>query len=303
MQGSRCVSKSEGRRIGFTLVELLVALLIFAIVAVLAGTGIVQSLRLQQSSEAGTALQGKLRRVTEVIGQDVRSILLGGLASYPFASGATSISFSLADGGQGFQVATNEFANTDRKQFFANAASAGALGIATGNRVLMTNAAGAGIVYRVTNPAVASVGGAGSHRWRLRHATCGSAIAYQSPMHMFVVESVGYAFDAATGTLSRQVANQASQPVAFNLSGFRIEYAYRGTDGTLRYEDAALATGGAVARVAVIGGVDYTLESLRVTVAAEEALSGGNTTTREYVSQIAMPPTGTVNLRTVVSCI
>lgn len=285
-----------GRRSGMTLVEILIALLIFAIVAALAGGGIVQSLRLQRVNEAHTEIQGKLRRITEVIAQDLRSSVLGALVTTPYSPNASQVSFTLADGGQGYQVLDTNYSST-QKRIYATAASAAALGV-NGRRLLVVNGSGAATVQTVT-----AVGTPSQNRWVLTHNNCSvSTMPHVHPVRAFVVESVGYAFNSATGTLSRATVGGAAVPVAFDLSGFRIEYAYRGSDGSLRLEAAPFFASGRPLRVHEISGVTYTLESLQVTVSAQEPSGSGSNAVREYVSQIAMPATGSVSLRSVVSC-
>ncbi len=291
------------RQAGFTLVEILVALLIFAIVVALAGSGIVQSMRMQRINEANTGMQGKLRRITEVISQDLRSTVLGGLAIHPYTPSSIAVSFSLADGGQSFQVDESVY-TSGSKRIYANAGSAEAVGT-NGRRVLVVNAEGEATVQTV---GASGTGSLGNSLWSVSHSAC-TPVPYEYPVRLFVVDSVGYRFDpgpgAGAGTLFRRSMGDAAgeEPVAFGLSEFRIQYAYRGDNGTLRLENQPFTSGNAVLRVTSIGGVAYTLESLQVTVAAEEQIAGGRVVERSYVSQITMPSTGSITFRSVVSCV
>lgn len=278
------------RMAGFTLVELLVALFIFSIVAALAGSGIVQSLRMQQLNEANTSLQGKLRRITEVISQDLRSTVLGGLANEPYNPTATSISFALADGGQGFQVLQDDYGTTT-KRIYSNVAPN-----VNGRRALIINGSGEATVQTVS-----SINGPTSGSYGIVHATC-TPVAFAVPTRLFVVESVGYAFDDVSGTLSRATVGGNIEPVAFGLSDFRVEYAYVAANGALQLQSTPFFNGTVPLRIHNISGVDYTLQSIQVTISAEEVVAGGRVVERSYVSQIAMPTTGSVNLRSVVSC-
>lgn len=279
-------------RAGFTLVEILVALLIFSIVAALAGSGIVSSLRMQQLNEANTGLQGKLRRITEVISQDLRSTVLGGLTSSPYPPTSNAISFVLADGGQGFQVLQTNYTN-GQKGIYSNAAPT-----VLNRRALVVNGSGEGTVQTVTG-----VSGPSGGAYALTHPNC-STVAFGEPMRLFVVESVGYAFDSVSGTLTRATFGSpiVYEPVAFGLSAFRIEYAYAAPDGTLELRTTPYFNGTVPLRVQNISGVEYTLQSIQVTIAAQETVAGGQIVERSYVSQIAMPASGSVNLRSVVSC-
>lgn len=288
-------------RRGLTLVEILVALGVFSVVALLAGAGIVQAIRLQTLNESATSLQAKLRRVTEVVAQDLRSSVFGGLSTVPYGSGATSISFALADGTQGYQVLPsggNSFPNSANVDVFAPATQAVDVGL-EGRRALMVNGAGAAIVFTVTN--VQATGGPNNGRWNVVHAGCNNTIAYVEPVRLFAVESAGFAFDAASGELRRATVGGAERVVAFDLTEFGIEYVYVASDGTHLVRDAPFAAGGLPLRLAEDAGVGYRLQALRVTVAAEERVSG-RTLGRRYVSQVQLPDGGTVDLRSVVSC-
>ncbi|MCV5738384.1 prepilin-type N-terminal cleavage/methylation domain-containing protein, partial [Escherichia coli] len=62
---------------GFTLIEILVALAVLITVTAIAYNGMIQSLQTQSDQEAATNSQAKLRRVMEVITQDLRSAIFG----------------------------------------------------------------------------------------------------------------------------------------------------------------------------------------------------------------------------------
>ena len=98
---------------GFTLVEALIALAILGLVLGIAFAAISQGLRVQSGQEAATATQARLRRITEVFTQEIRSAVLGAVSNTPYTSGANSISFMLLDGGAGFQVTTIDAASNN----------------------------------------------------------------------------------------------------------------------------------------------------------------------------------------------
>ena len=288
-------------RRAFSLVEVLVALAVFSIIATLAGAGIVQALRLQSYNEAATSLQAKLRRVTEVVAQDLRSSMFGGLASAPYASGTTSVSFALAEGPQGYQVLPTggaSFPNRANVDVFAPVTQAVDVGL-EGRRALMVNGTGDAIVFTVTN--VQSTGGPNNGRWNVVHAGCNNTIAYVEPVRLFAVESTGISFDAGSGELRRATVGGAERVLAFDLTEFEIEYVYVAADGTTVVRDEPFVAGGLPLRIAEVGGVGHRLQSLRVAVSAEEQISG-RTVVRRYVSQVQLPDGGTVDLRSVVTC-
>lgn len=290
----------SGRR-GLSLVEVLIALAVFGIIVGIAGAGIVQAMRLQNVNESATNLQAKLRRVTEVVAQDLRSSMFGGLVNAPYATGSTSLSFALADGPQGYQVLPSgggSFPNSANVDVFAPVAQAVDVDL-QGRRALMVNGTGDAIVFTVTN--VQSTGGPNNGRWNVVHAGCNNTIAYVEPVRLFGVESAGFSFDAASGELRRQTVGGVERVLAFGLSEFEIEYVYLAADGSTLVRSTPFAAGGVPLRIAEVAGVGYRLQSLRVTVAAEEQVSG-RAVERRYVSQIQMPDGGTVDLRSVVSC-
>ncbi len=277
---------------GITLVELLVALFVFAIVAALASSGIVQSLRVQSVNEANTSLQGKLRRITEVISQDLRSTVLGAVVDTPFASASDQVSFTLAVGGQGFEarrIATdNVWPGASSLRVFADAQP-----VATGDRILIVNGSGLG-----TTVPVGSVQTLSNNRYDVSvGAACTIGISFVHPVRMFVVDAVGYRL-LANGDLVRQAAGADPEALAFDLSGFEVQYGYREQGGGLTMLPAPRSDGGPPLRV----DGDELLESLRVRVSAEQTIFGNRTVERSYVTQIALPPPGSVNLRSVVSC-
>ncbi len=294
------VGPSRGRR-GISLVELLVALVIFATVLALAGGGIVQVLGVQSMNEASTGLQAKLRRVAEVVGQDLRSAVYGSLIAQPYPTGPTSISFALADGGSGFAVFDSgggSFPNRNNAHVYMPVSGAEATGL-LGRRAFMVNASGDAVEFEITS--VQEIGGAGSQRFNFVHAGCNNTIAYEPPVTLTQVETLGFAFDVASGELRRTFTDGVERVLAYDLSDVVIEYVYSGGDGTTEVRPAPLLVDGRPLRLGLIGGVPYTLDALRVTLVAQERLSG-RSVERRHVSQIALPTAGSVQVRSVVSC-
>lgn len=283
-----------------TLIEVLIALFVFAIVIAIAGSGIVQALRVQSLNETNASLQGKLRRITEVVSQDLRSAVLGAITNAPYATGNDAVSFTLAEGGQGYAVLRsagvniNQFPNASDFRVVAEAANAAQLGL-VGQRVLLVNGAGTAASYVVTS--AVSDGVVGNNRWILGHAGCLNAIAWVDPMRMFAVDAVGYRLDNS-GDLMRQLGGAAEGALAFDISEFVVQYVYRDATGTVEVRDAPYMAGGLPLRVS---GTNV-LDSLRIRVASEQPSFGNRMIERSYTAQIAMPASGSVNLRSVVTC-
>lgn len=292
MAAARGTFPSQRSAQGITLVELLVALFVFAIVAALASSGIVQALRVQSVNEANTSLQGKLRRITEVISQDLRSTVLGAVVDTPYVSGADQVSFTLAVGGQGFEVrrvsSDDVWPGASSMRLFADTQP-----VAAGDRILIVNGSGLG-----TTVPVGSVQTLSNNRYDVSvGGGCTIGVSFVHPVRVFVVDAVGYQL-LGNGDLVRQTAGADAEALAFDLSDFQVQYGYREQGGALTMLDAPRSAGGPPLRI----DGDEVLESLRVRVSAEQAIFGNRTVERTYVAQIALPPPGSVNLRSVVSC-
>src|SRR5690554_5365804 len=92
---------------GMTLVEMLIAMAILAVVLVITSSGIIQSLQVNRLAEDAANTQSKLRRISEVVSQELRSAVMGGLTDYPVQSGESSVSFALMSGDGGLPVTGN----------------------------------------------------------------------------------------------------------------------------------------------------------------------------------------------------
>lgn len=283
---------STRRTHGITLVELLVAMAVFAVVIALAGGGVIQTLRLQRLNEGIVSAQAKMRRVTEVVAQDLRSMSLGGLADHPYASNSTQISF-VSQQGPRYVVLPHDSGNNAsfvaaaNVQILAPVASASELGVED-REVLMTNGAGQGIVLYIDT--VSRRGGPTSSEWNLVHPGCANTIDYTGAsigLHRAV--TVGYAFDADTGRLMRREGAAAAVPVAFDVRGFALSYVYRNDDDdTVVVRDAPIENAaGLPVRTPTIGGAPHTLESINV----EITVSSGDqdVAVRSLTTNVSLP--------------
>lgn len=277
---------------GVTLVELLVALAVFAIIVALAGAGVVQTLRMHRLNEAITGAQAKMRRTSEVVAQDVRSIALGSLVGAPYASGAHALAFTIQDGGT-YSVLPHDsgqnasFVSAANVQIQASADSAAELGLED-REVLMANAVGQGIVLHIDR--VTRRGGPGSNEWNLVHPGCGNTIDYTpNTTLLHVVRTVGYAFDADTSTLMRTVGGGEQQPVAFDVTRFDVTYVYVASDGSVETRSSPITDGDdRPLREPTIGGIGFMLDAVRIEIGTTEQVPSGEVD-RSYVSQIELP--------------
>jgi len=296
-QRSRTTSR---RTSGLTLIELLIAMVVFAVVIALAGGGVIQALRIQRLNEGIVSAQAKMRRVTEVIAQDLRSMSLGGLADVPFESSASQISL-VSQQGPRYVVLPHDSGNNAsfvaaaNVQILAAAASADELGVEN-REVLMTNAAGQGIVLFIDT--VSRRGGPTSSEWNLVHPGCGNTIDYTgSSVGLHRAVTIGYAFDPDTARLLRQEGEAAAVPVAFDVRAFALSYVYRNDDDdTVVVRDEPIENAeGLPVRTPMIGSDPHTLESINVEIAV--ASDDGDTAVRSLTTNVALPqrvPAGAV---------
>lgn len=260
--------KAKFNRNGFTLVELILSVAIFGVIIAMASAAIVQYLRIQSDQEAATSAQAKLRRVTEIIGQDLRGATLGGIINEPYASNDKQVSVAVLSGGAGYQTTT---LTNNSTQFIATIDP----GIADGSRVLLVGSAGQAVLRSVNN-----VQDQGGSVYRALHPGCGAALPANNVL-LFGVQTLGYRFDDTDDTLYTTI-DGAETAVAFGITDFQVDYIYDDGAGTTLSNPA-----GYPARQVTVAGTPYTLQRLQVSVATEE-LSLGRAVERSYSTQIEL---------------
>lgn len=267
---------------GASLVEMLVSMSILVIVLGLATTGVVMALRAQRTQEAVTSSQSKLRRVNEAVTQELRSSVLGGLAQSPFSPSATQVSFTVLDGGAGYQVRS---VSNSSVTFVASETSVGELAFGR-ETALLVNEDG---VARVLN--VQSIGGGAGNTFTLNHGTCtNSAFPVTADTLLFRIDTVGYEYDSATGTLYEQVNGDSKNPLAFDLSKFAISYVYTQDDGTVETRNAPYVDGNGnpLKNATDASGNPVTLQRLQLAMGTKAKSIAGRTVERTYTSQVDM---------------
>lgn len=290
-------------RSGFTLLEAMIALAILGAVFAIAARGIATSLDVHRSQEAATSSQAKLRRITEVFTQELRSAVMGGIADAPVPATASGISFLLMNGGAGFQVLPHD---SGSNASFKNARSISVVAAVNelplaGERVLMVNGAGQAISYPIGS--VSKVGGATSYEYKLTHPGCGNTIDYTPNTLLFAVDAIGFRFDPADGTLYQRASDGTELPLAFGLSTFRLEYVYEEPDGTPHRLAAPLSAAGGPSRSGVIGGVPVTLRAVRLTAGATLQGTGNRASERLFSSQVELATVGGArDIQSVTTC-
>lgn len=277
---------------GFSLVEVLIALTIFSIVLAIAYGGIGRGLGSQSDQEAVTNAQAKLRRVMEVLTQDLRSAVFGAIVDVPYPTTNTAISFALLQPEKRYTI-------TNASSTSLTLAAGSAPQIASGTRVLAVNSAGDAAVLE-TNGAVAGT----SSSWTVPHNTCTNTISVSNayPL-MFVIEPLGISYDAGEKMLLTKSGTGADdgEPLAFGITGFNIDYVYTSDDSTTPVMNP---DGFPAPRVSVTNGgttTNYSLTRLQVTLSAEET-SRGRTFERTLTGQIELPRSSTFTIARLLTC-
>jgi prepilin-type N-terminal cleavage/methylation domain-containing protein len=260
------------KRQGFTLVELLIALAILGILLGIASNAIVQYLGIQSDQEAQTSVQARLRRTSEIVSQELRGAILGAVTGLPYTSGANQISVALLDGSAGYPVSQMTTTST---RIISTASSAADVGLSANDYVLIVGSDNQAVMKKVN-----TVSAPASSVVTLSHSNCAAA-ALNNPL-LFKVRTLGYRYDRANRRLLAREGNNAETAVAFNISSFSIDYIYTSTAGVV-LPDASEPS--PPARSATVGGTNYTLDRLEVTIAGEER-SRGKTISRTYANQI-----------------
>lgn len=291
---------------GLTLLEVLVALTVFASVAFIATSGVINSLRAQATNEAATSAQAKLRRITEVFTQELRSAVLGGVTNFPYPSGGSQISFLLLDGGAGYQVLPHDsgnndsFKNANNVEIIAGGTLAQIRADLENSEVLMVNGNGDAVILPVT--VVQQNGPSSSPRFRLMHPACSNTIDYTPNTLIMSVRSLGLSYDPDSGDLYQRGRTGAPVPLAFDLEELKLEYVYQEGDGTVHVFDQPLLVDGAPVREAQLGGQTVRLARVQLTVAATELTMGGREVRRSYTGQVEMSFNESFRIDKVVPC-
>ena len=297
------------RTSGITLVELLIALAILSTVIALSSSGIIGTLRAQSINEANTSSQAKMRRISEVLTQEVRGAVLGGIAAEPYASGENSVSFLLLDGGAGYQVLP--FISSFNQKNFK---SQNRVRVATGDRpeelinsqALLVNTNGEAVVFDVSTVSgeVSGEAKAKDGAYVVRH-NCTDTIPYTNSMLLFKVKTTGIEYDKNSGTLLQTEANEPEpNELAFDLSEFSVKYVYQDDDGKtyslknplLNGDDLPLTSGSYEVKQDDETTEDedesetkqVTLVRLQLVMGAEVPAAGGRTVERSFASSIEL---------------
>jgi len=284
------VRQQDSRKVaGLSLVEVLVALAIFSIVMAIAYGAILNGLNTHSNQEATVSAQAKLRRVIEVISQDVRSAVFGSIIDSPYTSGENEVSFLLLTGGAGFALAPYGL-NTTQVDVISST-----VGPRTGSQVVIVNQQGRAVLTRVTG--VSSLSG----RQRLS-LSCSVPVAHTTNTLLFEVTSLGISYDEGSQELSIRMGRGAEAPFAFDISDFRVEYVYTADGEAPRTFDGPVRTAGVPERTFFSGTTEFTLSSLQFAIGTEATTRSG-TRQHSYSAQVNLLSSQDFMLRELTSCI
>lgn len=285
-------------RDGFSLLEALVALAILGVILVVAYAAISQGLRVQSGQEAATSTQARLRRVTEVVTQELRGAVLGSVANTPYESGRTSVSFLLLDGGAGYQV-TSIDAASNRLNVVGDSGAFGG----PGTQLMLVDAGGQAVIFTLQSN---NVGSGGTRQLAPNAASCflgltATAVTANQNSLLFRVKTLGLEYDGED-TLFVSERNETPLPLAFNLSGVRFDYIYQGKDtGQLHSLPAPLTVAGQPVKQGTLAGEAVELIRLQLELrSTAQSLSGE--VERNYVSQVDLGTSHSFNIKAVRSC-
>ncbi len=264
---------------GMTLVEILIAMAILGIVLMLTSSGIVQSLQVNRLVDDSTNTQAKLRRITEVVSQELRSAVMGGLTDFPVTPSSSSISFALISGDGGLPVTTNP--NSRRTGVFTS--DPGTLSELVGSPALIIDGHGRAILISEIE------GVSGSE---LVHNQCPIDFDHPVNTRVYGASALGFSYNADEETLYQLTLDAQglnSVPFAFGLTRFQIAYEYGAGAGNTRVLEQPRFVGDVPQIEFTEDGTIYRLSRLRLTLAS---VAEGSDLEREYVSYVEMTGIG-----------
>ncbi len=282
---------------GFTLIEMLIALAVLGIIIGITYAAVVQGLRVQSGQEAATSAQARLRRVSEVFTQEVRSAVLGAIGNVPYTSSSNAVSFLLLDGGAGFQV-TDIDAASNNIDVMASVSDLGG----SGSQLMLVDAGGQAVLFNLAStsgsgtPLTVNPSGSGCFTGL---ATTGSNINSL----LFRVKTMGLSYDAQSETLMQIEGDGDELALAFSLTDVDIDYVYRpgGGGAMITLDTPLLDSNGLPTRDAVHSGSPVELTRLRIELRSE-ARSLGGLVERSYVSHVDLASNPSFSIKAVSAC-
>lgn len=261
---------------GFTLLEMLISLSILSIVLMLASKGIITVLRMHRTQEAVTLTQTKLRLVSEVLSQEIRGAILGGLADSPYPASETSLSFALIDGGIGYPVTS---LSNSKVEIVASSLPTSVL--KKNDNIMVTNQDGDAFITSVKKIS-------GNSKFEISFDNCTTGVAYTSNSLLYKIKSIGFNYNPITETLNYRIKGLPQQPVAHGIKDFKLSYIYEKDDGTTVVQATPIISGGIPQKIGTISGQNVKLVRLGLDITAEAKDAAEHVISRSYSSQIGL---------------
>lgn len=283
-------ARRAGQRWGLTFVEVLVALAIFGSVMAVAYSAIVASIGVQARQEAVVGAQGKLRRVVEVLSQDLRSAVFGSLLDQPYSSEEHQVSFMLLTGGAGYALGNYSGPQSSVQLVGGDVSSF------NGRSVLVVNRQGRGQLLRVTSV----TGGSGMQTVSFN---CSLTIPHTANTLLFEVDTFGISFDESARQLNVVPTSGSDElSLAFDIDQFQLEYVYSSGGQAPIVEPEPVRGPDGIAREIVRSGESYELSHIQLIIGTDVESASG-TRRHVYTAQIALSPDGDYALKELTSCI
>lgn len=281
----------------FTVIELLIALVIFVIVMTFAYRSSLQSLQLNRDNEAISNAQGKARRVLEVLSQDLRTSAFGIIANTPYNSTTSAISFPQVVGGAGYSVSA---VSGSSLSIISNSASI-TTDIPIGTRLVVIDGNGNAVLTKTSSLPTVS----GTNTYTLSTTCTSLPVTATSETLASVVNILSYSYDSTNNKIIyRQQGDAADTDVAFDITDFRVDYIYKRFNATTTSEERnppGYLDNGKARVYFTSGGSEYTLRRLQFTLSTQIPTRGRNIE-RTYNGQVDMVNTLYYSPKAVTSC-
>jgi len=213
---------------GFTLIETLISLALLMILLGLVYGGLRQFMQAREYLDTTTSAQAKLRRVLEVVTQDLRSAVFGAITDTPYTSNQSAVSFALlgkkTDDGDyisqsGYKVISPAVPMWEMS-FFTVISSPNVPDLEAGDYIMLVSPTEKkGVIMPLTTAPVPTIPG----KWMLTHLGCPNTVSYTPDTMVFPVVLYGIRYDADKNELLLKENSQES-PLAFDIDDFKVEY-------------------------------------------------------------------------------
>ena len=249
----------------------------------------------------------KLRRVTEVVAQDVRGAVFGGLSNSPYTTGSQAISLTLLSGGAGYQVDasdTDDLKGATTIDIISSTKESDVTAFKAqfdSSQAMLINNNGNAVIINTAN-----IDSSDNFNWDLTlTATCSNMIDYTPNTLLFSITTLGLKYDQETNRLNQKTAaNDNETPLAFDISDFRLEYVYQSDNGALIETKSAphqVAGSSAPAKSYRSGGETYDLVRVKMKMEVSTDI-GGRTTIRSFTGNVELTNNQILQISEVKSC-